>query len=312
MKKLLLSILLASQIIFCPTTQANYGNGLVLKKTTVKQLEDIYTKYGYEHYIAVSDYHIPQIYLEHFPSDFSQITDLKKRNELFIRILTPLALKINQEIMQERNQMLKLKNKYDMGTILSPEEITTLETLAKKYDVFTRLQGDNRIQLQFNQLSIKINQVYPSFLIGVSAIETDWGSSRIVKEGNALYKELVWHTTEGLTPEGENEDHTYKIRTFPNLYESMKSFALRFNSNVAYEHARYLRNLRHTSGIKPSGRGTVHAMLFQSPLENYLGILDYTITFYKLMLLDQAPLSPNPPKPINSNTSTQKYKEKNK
>ena len=76
----------------------------------------------------------------------------------------------------------------------------------------------------------------------------------------------------------------------------MKSFALKFNSNISYEHARYLRNLRHESGIQPSGRGTVHAMVFQSPLENYLGILDYTITFYKLMLLDQAPLNPNPPK----------------
>ena len=76
------------------------------------KLEKIYQKYGYEHYIAVRDYHIPQIYLENFPSDFNQITDFKRRNELFIRILTPLALKINQEIMQERSELLRLQQKY--------------------------------------------------------------------------------------------------------------------------------------------------------------------------------------------------------
>ncbi len=299
-----ISIFLSILVFFSSATNADYGNGLVIKHTTTSELEKTYQKYGYEHYIAVQDYHIPQIYLEHFPSDFSSISDFKKRNELFIRILTPLALKINQEIMQERSEMLELQKSFSQTGSLSISETDYLEKLAKKYDVFTRLKGKERIELQFNQLKLKINQVYPSFLIGISAIETDWGTSRIVYEGNALYKELVWHSTEGLEPEGETEDHTYKIRTFPNLYESMKSFALKFNSNVSYEHARFLRNLRYEAGINPSGRSTVHSMLFQSPLENYIGILDYTITFYKLMLLDQAPLNPNPPKSIK------KYKKK--
>ena len=297
-KNIFFSTLLFCLSIINTPLFANYGNGMVLKNITVSELEDIYKKYGYEHYIAVRDYHIPQIYLEQFPSDFSKITDFKRRNELFIRILTPLALKINQEILQERYELLKIQENFIKNNKLTDSETNILEELAKKYDVFTRLKGHNRIELQLNQLSIKINQVYPSFMIAVSAIETDWGTSRIVKEGNALYKELIWHTNEGLTPKGETEDNTYKIRIFPNLYESMKSFALKFNSNISYEHARYLRNLRHVNGIKPSGRGTVHAMLFQSPLQNYLGVLDYTITFYKLMLLDQAPLNPNPPQPI--------------
>ncbi|MBQ8436217.1 MAG: glucosaminidase domain-containing protein [Alphaproteobacteria bacterium] len=300
MKKIFISILYLIFLVFSPTTNADYGNGLVITQTTTSKLEKIYQQYGYEHYIAVQDYHIPQIYLEHFPTDFSTISDFKKRNELFIKILTPLALKINQEIMQERAKMIKLQKTFLQKSSLSVSETNYLEQLAKKYDVFTRLKGKERIELQFNQLELKINQVYPSFLIGISAIETDWGTSRIVYEGNALYKELVWHSTEGLKPDGETEDHTYKIRIFPNLYESMKSFALKFNSNVAYEHARFLRNLRYKAGINPSGRSTVHSMLFQSPLENYIGILDYTITFYKLMLLDQAPLNPNPPKLIKN------------
>ena len=333
-------------------TQAQPLPSLTLKDVTVKELQAIYDKYGYSHYLIVKNAEIPPIFLEHFPKDFDKLPASDERNELFIRILTPLALKINQEIMSEREHMLKLEKSYLSKQSLTTKEEQELEALAKKYDVFTRLkgkdrielyfnqlkikinqvypsflisisavetdwgssrivqeanslykelvwhtpegltpQGEERIKLYFNQLKIKINQVYPSFLISIAAVETDWGSSRIVKEANSLYKELVWHTPEGLTPQGENEDHTYKIRIFPNLYESMKSYALKFNSNISYEHARFLRDLRYRSEIVPSGKGVVHAMLFQSPLKNYIGILDYTITFYQLMLLDQATLA---------------------
>lgn len=292
MKKNHLLVFLATICcLFCVRTQAQPLTSLTLKDVTVKELQAIYNKYGYSHYLIVKNAEIPPIFLEHFPTDFDKLPASDERNELFIRIVTPLALKLNQEIMAEREQMLELEKRYLAQKNLTKEEEQALEALAKKYDVFTRLKGEERIKLYFNQLKIKINQVYPSFLISIAAVETDWGSSRIVKEANSLYKELVWHTPEGLTPQGENEDHTYKIRIFPNLYESMKSYALKFNSNISYEHARFLRDLRYRSEMVPSGKGVVHAMLFQSPLKNYIGILDYTITFYQLMLLDQATLA---------------------
>lgn len=292
MRKICLSalgILIGSLMSFSASSQPL--TSLTLKDTTVKELQAIYNKYGYSHYLIVKDAKIPPIFLEHFPQDFDKLPASDERNELFIRIVTPLALKLNQEIMAEREQMLELEKKYQAQKTLNPEEEQALEALAKKYDVFTRLKGEERIKLYFNQLKIKINQVYPSFLISIAAVETDWGSSRIVKEANSLYKELVWHTPEGLTPQGEDEDHTYKIRIFPNLYESMKSYALKFNSDISYEHARFLRDLRYRSQMVPSGKGVVHAMLFQTPLKNYIGLLDYTITFYQLMLLDQATLA---------------------
>lgn len=290
-KNHLLVFLVTICCLFCVRTQAQPLTSLTLKDVTVKELQAIYNKYGYSHYLIVKNAEIPPIFLEHFPTDFDKLPASDERNELFIRIVTPLALKLNQEIMAEREQMLELEKRYLAQKNLTKEEEQALEALAKKYDVFTRLKGEERIKLYFNQLKIKINQVYPSFLISIAAVETDWGSSRIVKEANSLYKELVWHTPEGLTPQGENEDHTYKIRIFPNLYESMKSYALKFNSNISYEHARFLRDLRYRSEMVPSGKGVVHAMLFQSPLKNYIGILDYTITFYQLMLLDQATLA---------------------
>jgi len=150
MKKFFISILYLIFLVFSPTTNADYGNGLVINQTTTSKLEKIYQQYGYEHYIAVQDYHIPQIYLEHFPTDFSTISDFKKRNELFIKILTPLALKINQEIMQERAKMIKLQKTFIQKGGLSVSETNYLEQLAKKYDVFTRLKGKERIELQFS------------------------------------------------------------------------------------------------------------------------------------------------------------------
>ena len=75
----------------------------------------------------------------------------------------------------------------------------------------------------------------PSILITGAALETNWGTSRIVKEGNSLYKTLIWHTNEGLKPIGEKEDDSYRIKTYPNIYTSMQEFALKINSSISFE-----------------------------------------------------------------------------
>lgn len=276
--------------------------GLYLKNITVSELENIYQKYGYNSFLYVKDGIIPPIFLEKFPSDFSQIKDNNRRNHMFIKILTPLALKINEEIATEREEILQFGKDLKKNLELTPKQEKRLEELALKYDAFTRLKGYRRHQLQIQKLRARIAPVPPSFLIAVSAIETNWGSSRIIKEGNALYKELSWYTDKGLVPQDEKEDNSYRIRTFPDLISSMRSYALKLNSNVSFDHMRFMRTQQIAHDKPLSGRDISHTMLFQTPLQNYIGILNYTITFYRLMYLDVTTLGkkltiPTPDKP---------------
>ena len=108
-----------------------------------------------------------------------------------------------------------------------------LEFLSKKYDYFTRAKDNQRISLQLENLKLRIEQIPPSILIAIAAMESNWGFSRPAKLANSLYKEKVWHTTEGLEPL-EDKDEGYRFKIFDSLIEGMRSYALIFNSNINY------------------------------------------------------------------------------
>lgn len=215
------------------------------------------------------------------------------RNSLFIRILSPLALKVNETILAEREQLEKIITDFDKNAELSPAQTQWVEQAAKKYDVFTRLKGYRRYKRLLGELRYRIDALPPSVLIAVSAIETDWGQSRIVKEGHSLYKELVWYSDEGLKPEGENEDTNYRIKVFPSLYDSMYAFALKINSNINFEDFRSFRKEQRYRRQLLEGRSTAYMFFLLSPLPNYIGLLDYTITFYELVTIDASKLNYN-------------------
>ena len=294
MKKILLSLFICC---FCQISSSLAAKtDMWITDTTVAKLEQTFQKYGYDNYLFIKGGIVPRIFLKKFPKDYTQIKDNNQRNRLFIRILTPLALLVNEEITKERNEVLALNKEFKKNQELTPAQEKRLEELALKYDAFTRLKGYRRHQLQIQMLRAKVAPLPVSFLIAVSAIETNWGDSRIVKEGNSLYKELSWYTNEGLKPQGETEDDSYRIRVFPDILSSMRSYALRFNSDVNFEHARYLRMLKIASGGDFSGQEMAHSMLYQTPLQNYIGLLKYTITFYRLMYLDVTKLDNSYPK----------------
>lgn len=257
---------------------------------TVADLQKLYQDNGYIHFIPRDSWEVPAIFLKKLPSDFASVTDDNLRNQLYIQILSPLALKVNEEILKERAELEKLSENFDRTHKLSKTEESWLELTAEKYNVFTRFKGYRRYKLLISKLYNKIDILPPSVMIAASGIETDWGKSRLVKDGNSLYKEVVWYSDEGLIPDDETEDHSYRIKVFPSLYESMKSFALKVNSGINYEDARSLRYEQRRRGKIIDGRSMASSFLLLSPQKNFIGLLDYTITFYELVNVDASKL----------------------
>ena len=186
---------------------------------TVAGLQKLYQDNGYIHFIPRDSWEVPAIFLKKLPSDFASVTDDNLRNQLYIQILSPLALKVNEEILKERAELEKLSENFDRTHKLSKTEESWLELTAEKYNVFTRFKGYRRYKLLISKLYNKIDILPPSVMIAASGIETDWGKSRLVKDGNSLYKEVVWYSDEGLIPDDETEDHSYRIKVFPSFYE---------------------------------------------------------------------------------------------
>ena len=261
------------------------GGIIYIKKTTVSELENIFKKHNYLRFRGLDDNAYPAIFLTSLPTDFSEIKSQKYRNELFIRILTPLAMKINEEISNERSALLRLEKKFAQDGALSPKETQKLETLALKYDVFTRLKDTNRISYLLENLKQRVDIVPPSILVAIAAMESNWGTSRVATLANSLYKEKIWYTNEGLEPL-ENKDDGYRFKIFDSLIDGMRSFALTFNSNKDYEAAWLARALSAERHDTVAGESIAYALALSSNLPNFAGILDYTAAFYDFMSLD--------------------------
>lgn len=278
--------------LFCfirtPNAEINIreaGGILYVNNATVEETENLFSKYGYTRFLSLKDGGYPAIFLKTLPSDFQEIKSLKYRNELFIRILTPLALKINEEISNERQTLLRIDRHFTENNTLSEQETQNLEELAIKYDVFTRYKDQKRIATLLKNLKLRINIIPPSILVAAAAMESNWGFSRVAREANSLYKEKVWHTNEGLLPL-ENEEDGYRFKIFESLIEGMRSFALTFNSNINYESIWIARDSLIKRRGFAIGESLAYTLSASSNLPNYVGILDYTTAFYNLLALD--------------------------
>lgn len=267
------------------------ADGIYIDEITTSELENIYQIYGYKDYIYMRDWIYPPIFLKKLPSDFREITDSQKRNKLFLQIIGPLALKTQEHLLEERVKILSLEKEFKESHNLPPAQENYLEEQAQKYDVFTRLKGERRYAYILKELILRVNAVSPSLLMGVAAIESNWGTNRPSNEANSLYRELLWYSDEaGLIPQNETEDKDYKYKIFPSLIDSMYSYAHKINSGVNYHQVRFLRQEIESRDKPVFGRTLAHAMIFDSNLPNFAGLLDYTITFYELTNFDEASL----------------------
>lgn len=296
MIKFLLTYLLGLLFTFSamasePTVDIRY-DGIYLNHPTLSQIEKLYNDYKYKDYIYMPDWKYPPIFLDSLPIDYNQITDSQKRNKLFLQILAPLALKLNLEISLEKWDIEKIIEEYNKNLNLTDEQIKFIEQKAEKYDIFTRLKGEKRYAYILKELKLKVDNIPPSILMAIAAVETNWGTSRPAQLANSLYRELVWYTNEGLEPLDDTEDKTYRYKIFPTLYDSMVSHALKINSNVNYGQFRTERKQVRYREKPLIGRNIVHTMMLDSNLQNFAGLLDYTMTFYELSNIDEAELAP--------------------
>lgn len=263
-------------------------DGLYLGNLNVAVTKKIFEDYDYNSYVR-KDRKFPPLMLETFPFDYGEIKSKDERNNLFIMVLAPLALKINEEIVLETQELRELKSAFDSEKGLTREQQDRLETLAVKYDVFTRMENQERQDILLRALAEKIDEIPPSLLIAVAAAESNWGTAVEVKQGNALYKLKDWYTDKGIKPAGESDD-SYRIRVYPDLLAAMRDYALKMNSDINFQHFRIARRQLRAHNQVLKGRTTVYNMVIGSPLENYAGLLNYILTFYDLINIDESRL----------------------
>ena len=165
--------------------------------------------------------------IAHLPEEMKIIQGIKKKKNLFIKIILPLILEENNKVKLDRKKLFAILNKSNN----SAAEKRWLNQKFKQYGVLNK---------DLLTLKIRMDIVPVSLAIAQAAKETGWGKSRFALEGNALFGQWTW-SGEGIKPAGADADSTHKVMKFKVLKTSVKAYLRNLNTHSSYKRFRLIR-----------------------------------------------------------------------
>ncbi len=219
----------------------------LVEPKTVVDLEIEFYRSGYD----ISQLHagVPPLIVESLPAELSRELSSSRKKSIFFQILLPMVLLANQEIAEERADLLNLASLISNNQILKEEQIHRLSTLQARYSV----SGEPTAAQTLAKLQRRIDQVPAGLALAQAANESAWGTSRFSQLGNNLFGEWTFTPGTGIIPEGRPEGATYEVRRFNTLYDSIRSYLRNLNSHSAYAEFRQIRTEARERGEALSG-----------------------------------------------------------
>ncbi|HIJ39207.1 MAG TPA: hypothetical protein HPP80_09965, partial [Rhodospirillaceae bacterium] len=164
---------------------------------------------------------VPRVLISSLPPDIEQLDAMDGRKTLFLRLMLPVVLYVNEQIGIERQALLDVRKKLASGQTLSADEVQQILTLADRYD-----QPD----ADLDALLVKVDLVPPSLALAQAIEESGWGTSRIARSSNALFGQFSQDAQGG-----------WDYRNFATLTDAVTSYAHNLNTHRAYRELRQMR-----------------------------------------------------------------------
>jgi len=155
---------------------------------------------------------------------------VKQQKDSFIAIILPLILAANEEISQRRSAIQRAAKANDRPG---------LERWAKLYRVNT--DGRSLAEIEAAIL-VRADYVPVSLALAQAAIESGWGTSRFARQGNALFGQWAWQASAGIKP-AEASNSRAVVRSFPNLFGSVRAYMHNLNTHPSYARFRERRSM---------------------------------------------------------------------
>ena len=201
--------------------------------------EEIKSAYDLVGYIWTSE-KVPRIFVKKIPEEIKKMEGAERRH-FFIQMLLPLVLLENEKIAAEHDKIVPIAAKKDWNA----EDVKIIAEIAVKYNIIDEGQDISAIDEEEKEkiryfLDHKIRPVPPAIAIGQAALESGWGTSRFVFEGNNLFGHVSPDPTKGIKPKNWSGNQRH-IRIFDSIQESISAYMLNLNRNRAYNKFRWLR-----------------------------------------------------------------------
>lgn len=169
---------------------------------------------------------VPRVFLANVPADLDKVRESENRKALFIQMVLPLVLEVNEELEADRTRLLEIAARKARKEKLDAIDRLWLAVMAERYEV-ERDDLDGLVE--------KVDIAPVSLAVAQAAAESGWGTSRFVREGNALFGQWTTADGQGLTPKERGEGATHKVRTFASLSDSVRAYVHNLNTHKAYQ-----------------------------------------------------------------------------
>ena len=215
------------------------------KKSTVdyiseaEEMIDIFEKYNFSVDSFLNDKSSSLIIFSSWPKDFLKINSVKKRKNLFINTILPIIFIENRKILEDRKRILDWWNQSDGESFSREFWPGWLFELSEKYNYSESSLGNLLIRVDIVPLSLALSQ---------AAIESGWGTSRYLNEGNAIFGQYTYDKKNGIKPRERRENQKFFVKKFANLSESVGSYLKNINTHKAYEELRQERRKLRMNG----------------------------------------------------------------
>ena len=231
---------------------------------------------------------VPNISINKFPKDFNLISSTKDKKSLFIRSLLPLIISENNKIIEANKRIKKINN--NTFEYIARDDALWLKKQFKNYKVKSH---------HIDDLIAKVDIIPVSIALAQAAIESGWGTSRFVSEGNALFGQWSWFKGSGIIPKKRDSDETYEIKSFENLRQSVAAYMKNLNSHNNYSEFRAVRNNYRINNSKINSINLIKYLSNYAENTEYSKILEKIIKKNDLQEFDQVEIYILPYKLVN-------------
>lgn len=204
--------------------------------------------------------------------DFSKIKTVSERKNAFFSYVLPMINEVNMDIIYKRNRLINIAEGNE------EMDYTFISNLFIEYNINSR---------SINELLIKIDIIPPSLALAQAANESNWGRSRFMVEGNAIFGEWCYTQKCGIIPSGRPKGKKYEVRSFKDPIDSVKSYVNNLNKRWPYKELREIRFKERLASRKPKGEVLATGLiLYSQRAEEYIKEIQSIINYNNLQRFD--------------------------
>jgi len=181
--------------------------------------------------------------IQPFPRDLAHVSSIPERKQRFLDALVPVVEAENARVAEQRRWLQSRSAALATGRLFTRER-RFLTTLAQEYRLPAHLRPPASGPVPaptVAELLLRVDTLPTALVLAQAAMESGWGTSRFVHEGNNLFGQWVTGDTPGLAPRDAGPAADYRLAAYHSAAHSVRSYLRNINTHRAYRSLRRLR-----------------------------------------------------------------------